>query len=253
LEIFKTLEFGWAIILSIAVSAAFPIGALLSICIRYPGRSRADLGAFAAGVFFSTVAFSLVNESVKEGSFLSMIIGFASGAIIFSITDRLLKVAQSKASESKLEKTEDIKRGTGKAILFGTLIDSIPETLFIGASLAIGSSSLIAAVLALFLGNIGATMEGSQRMIDRGKGKFEILSKWTYVFVAVSTAGPIGYYLVKPLDPFYISIIIGLAAGALIALITEELIPQAYEKAEYHIGLSCTFGFLIGLSLFHFL
>lgn len=241
--------------MGIAVAIAFPIGAVASIYINYPGRIRADLGAFSAGVFFSTIAFSLVNESIKEGNFITMLIGFAAGAIVFSTVDRLLKTVEKRMDSHKGENDLDQKTnsGSGRAVMLGTLIDSIPETLFVGVSIAIGGTGLLAAVFALFLGNLGATMEGAQRMLDRKRKKTELLTKWIYVFIIVSAAGPIGYYLVKPLDPSHISIIIGVAAGALISFVTEELIPQAYEKAEYHIGLSCSLGFLIGLSLFYFL
>lgn len=83
--------------------------------------------------------------------------------------------------------------------------------------------------------------------------KFVIIYKWLYVFAPVAAAGPIGYYLVQPLTDDQVSIILGFAAGALMAFITEELIPQAYKRAEVHIGLSATLGFLVGFGLFHFL
>lgn len=90
-------------------------------------------------------------------------------------------------------------------------------------------------------------------MHDAQKPKSEIIRKWMYVFAAVAVAGPLGYYLEKPLTTGQLSVIVGFAAGALMAFITEELIPQAYKKAESHIGLSTTFGFLLGFLLFYFL
>jgi zinc transporter ZupT len=76
--------------------------------------------------------------------------------------------------------------------------------------------------------------------------------RWRYTFLAVVIAAPLGYSFVKPLTNPEISIILGFSSGALISLITEELIPQAYKKAKYHIGLSTTFGFLVEYLLFHF-
>jgi zinc transporter ZupT len=71
-------------------------------------------------------------------------------------------------------------------------------------------------------------------------------------FHHIAIGGPMGWYLEKPLNPEQLSIIIGFAADALMAFITEELIPQAFKRAELHIGLSSSFGFLLGLALFHF-
>ena len=111
----------------------------------------------------------------------------------------------------------------------------------------------MATVLALFIGNITATMEGAKRMVDVSKRKSYILKPWLFIFVIVTIGGPLGWYLEKPLNPEHLSMIISFAAGALMAFITEELIPQAYKRVELRIGLSASFGFIIALALFHYL
>ncbi len=73
------------------------------------------------------------------------------------------------------------------------------------------------------------------------------------VFGAVLAAGPIGYYLVQLLSRDQLAIIIGFAAGALMAFVTQELIPKAFERANVHIGLSVAFGFLVAFALFHYI
>ncbi len=71
-------------------------------------------------------------------------------------------------------------------------------------------------------------------------------------FAIVAAAGPIGYYLVKPHTNDQIAIALGFAAGALMAFITEELIPQAYARYHFHIGIAATAGFLLGFLVFHY-
>lgn len=90
-------------------------------------------------------------------------------------------------------------------------------------------------------------------MIEQRNTVKKILFRWSIVFAIIATTTPLGYFLVKPLTNEEISIILGFAAGALMAFITEELIPAAFKKNKYHIGLSTTFGFIIGYLFFHFL
>ena len=240
LEIFNTL------VLSIIVSSAFLIGAILSIFIHYPERIRADLAAFSAGIFFATIAFSLIDEAIREGSFITMVIGFGVGAVVFSVINRILQRRYK-------SKTKNNNTSSSKTVIIGTFLDSFPETIFIGVIIALNLQGLMSAVLALFIGNLTATMEGAKRMVDDSKHNLKIFKQWLYVFVIVTIGGPLGWYLEKPLNPEQLSMIISFAAGALMAFITEELIPQAYKRVELHIGLSSSFGFIIALALFHYL
>jgi len=240
LEILNTL------LLSMLVSSAFLIGAILSIFIHYPERIRADLAALSAGIFFSTISFSLIDEALREGSFITMVVGFIIGAIVFSVINRILQ-------KSSISKTKNKDVISSKTVIIGTFLDSFPESIFIGVIIALNLQELMAAVLALFIGNVTATMEGAKRMVDVSKRKSYILKPWFYIFVIVTIGGPLGWYLEKPLNPEQLSMIISFAAGALMAFITEELIPQAYKRVELHIGLSASFGFIIALALFHYL
>jgi ZIP family zinc transporter len=217
LEIFNTL------VLSITVSSAFLIGAILSIFIHYPERIRADLAAFS-----------------------SMVIGFVVGAVVFSVINRILQTRYK-------SKTKNKTTSSSKTVIIGTFLDSFPETIFIGVIIALNLQGLMSAVLALFIGNLTATMEGAKRMVDDSKHNLKIFNQWLYVFVIVTIGGPLGWYLEKPLNPEQLSMIISFAAGALMAFITEELIPQAYKRVELHIGLSSSFGFIIALALFYYM
>lgn len=241
-EFFEILN---TLLLSTVVSSAFLIGAILSIFIPYPERIRADLAALSAGVFFSTISFSLIDDALREGSFITMAVGFIIGAIVFSVMNRMLQRSNSQIKSKEIS--------SAKIIILGTFLDSFPESIFIGVIIALNLQGLMAAVLALFIGNIAATMEGAKRMVDVSARKLKIIKPWFYIFVIVTIGGPLGWYLEKPLNSEQLSMIISFAAGALMAFITEELIPQAYKRVELHIGLSASFGFIIALALFHYI
>ena len=78
-------EFAQSIALGILVASAFPLGAALATTRKFPRQVKGNLAAIAAGIYFSTLAFSLVEEGIKASSFPTMAAGFAIGAVIFSI------------------------------------------------------------------------------------------------------------------------------------------------------------------------
>jgi len=207
----------YSIIMSIIVAIAFPIGAIFPIISRpFPEELKGNVAAIAAGAYFATIAFSLVEESVKQGAFGSMAIGFTIGAVIFSIAhpivkhdlklSHLLHLNKSKEEEEEKEKEKSKKENkkserdnssntkgenNGKSgstssssemNIVGTILDSVPENIFVGAIIALQIPGLLAAVLALFVGNLTATIDGAERMISQGMRKSKILKKWTKFF-----------------------------------------------------------------------
>lgn len=288
-------EASWSLMMTLFIASSFIFGSILSINIKYPQRLKGDLASFSAGIFFSTVAFILIDESIEIGSFTTMAIGFIAGAFIFSFVHKFLKkqlplVSETFKSIEKEEKIENryvetkqlteknknisrfkkirtifikktyrnkngknIRSNSANTLVVGKLMDSVPKALFIGVIVALDLAGLVAAVISLFLGNLTATMEGARRMKEEGMHSKLILKRWLLIAIAVAISGPMGYYLARPLSNDQLSILIGFAAGDLIAFIVEDLIPEAYKKVEWHTGLSACLGFLTGLTIFHFL
>ena len=276
-------EFTQSVTLGILVASAFPIGAAVAVARKFPKRLKGNLAAIAAGIYFSTLAFSLIEEGIKVSSFPAMAAGFAIGAVSFSIAHpvvkerkKLTKMFSMASSQKKEEETDDVEEdnnksssknekndekhqqqsgssSSGEMNIVGTVLDSLPENLFLGAILALNLSGLSAASIALFLGNLTATMDGAQRMFDKGMQRSKILKRWIADFLIVAPAGVIGLYLVKPLGEAGVGGIIGFAAGALLVFVTVDLIPKAYSEENWHIGLSTSLGLIAVLAIFHYL
>ena len=245
--------------MSIIIASAFIIGALVSNYVKYSSKIKGDFAAFAGGIFFAAIAFSLIAESIKQHNFFTMLIGFISGAVIYSLANhRLRKRSKYKQQSPKKNNNNNQwssskkkQNGSSQTVIVGTILDSIPETLFVGVIIAMHIHGLIGAVIALFLGNLTATLNGAKIMLEEGKTKSKIFKEWILDFVIVAAAGPIGYFLVKPLSGEHFSIIIGFAAGTLMIFIARELIPQAFkEDSGYKSDISVVLGFLLGLTLF---
>ena len=193
-----------------------------------------------------------------------MTIGFIAGIVIYSIVNhRIRNRSKYKEQSSKMNKnnkdssniqvssSKRKQNGSSQIVIVGTILDSIPETLFVGVIMAMNLHGLIGAVIALFLGNLTATLNGAKIMLEKGQIKSKIFKEWLLDFVIISAAGPIGYFLVKPLSREHFSVIIGFAAGTLMIFISRELLPQAFkEDTGYKSDISVVLGFLTGLILF---
>jgi ZIP family zinc transporter len=226
----------FTVLVSVIVASPFVIAPALTKGIRHPTRLKADLASFSAGIFLGAVTFSIIKEAVMLGDILTMGIGFGIGSVTFSVIRYLIQKGTKLTEKSS-------NQGSGQVVILGTLVDSHPETIMIGIIIALGISDLLPTALALFTGNFTATVVGTRKMLDEEeKSKQEVTRKWAYVFIVVAIGGLIGYFLVRPLDERYLSIIFGFAAGALISFVTEELIPEAYKKVNWHIGLSAALG-----------
>ena len=244
-------------IIGLIVAVSFPLGAFASLKARrkIQGRVRADIASFGSGIFFGAIAFSLVQESTKLGSPLTMIAGFALGAFMLSganhqflrMEERATKEAASINVESPTGSSHS--HGNPMTIVVGSLLDSVPESIFVGVLVALQLPGLYGNSATLFLGNLATAMEAAKSMIDRGDTGKRILLRWIIVFIIVGLATPLGFLIARPGSGPQLSIILGAAAGALLALITEELIPQAYSQSRIHIGLAATFGFLLAFTL----
>jgi ZIP family zinc transporter len=263
----------FTIVISLFVASPFLIASVISKEYRHPLRLRADLASFSAGIFMGAVTFSIIEEAIKLGDIYTLGFGFGFGAITFSITRYLLQTKfSSKSNNNSMDSNNfpnpqnldnnidnstgsDIQKenkGSGRLIIIGTLADSHPETIMIGAMIALDIPGLFPTALTLFIGNFTATVVGTRELIAEAESKRKIIQKWSMVFVVVLIGGPIGYFLTLLLNEYYLSIIFSFAAGALMSFVTEELIPDAYRKVNWHIGLSACLGLFISFIIYQY-
>lgn len=94
--------------MSIAVASAFIIGSLISNHIKYSSKLKGDFAGFAGGIFFAAIAFSLVDEAVKQHNFFTMMIGFIAGTVIYSTVNRRIRNrSKYKEQSSKTNKNNN--------------------------------------------------------------------------------------------------------------------------------------------------
>jgi ZIP family zinc transporter len=213
------------------------LGAVIALVREVQERVLGLVLAFGAGVLMSAVAFELVEDAFGLGSPL-VALGFAAGALTFFIGSEIL----SRQAGARGERSE------GMAIVLGAVLDGIPESLVLGLSLLKGGIS-VPMLVAVLISNIPEGIGASADLRADGRSAPSILRLWTTVVVASGMAAGLGFVAFENAPPEWVGAVQTFAAGAIIAMLAESMIPEAYEKGGRAVGLATAFGFALSALL----
>lgn len=229
--------------------SALLLGAMLGYFIWIPQRAIAAIMAFGAGVLVSALAFELMDKAYQRGGLDSTAIGFLGGAAVYTAANWYL--AQQGAKDRKRsgkQPSEAEDSGSGVAIAVGALLDGVPESIVVGVSLLSGGVSWVT-VAAVFLSNIPEGLSSAAGMKQAGRSAIYIFGVWTLIAFASGVAALLGYALFGHFSTEIIAATTALAAGAILAMITDTMIPEAFEQTHNFTGLITVFGFLTAFAL----
>lgn len=230
--------------------SALLLGTAIGYFIKIPQKAIAAIMAFGAGVLISALSFELMDEAYRRGGFDSTAIGFLAGALIYTAATWFLNRQGAKhRKRSGKQPTEDEHGGSGMAIAVGALIDGIPESIAIGVSLIEGGVVSWVTVAAVFLSNVPEGLSSAAGMKKAGRSLGYIFGVWGGIAIASSLAAVIGYVVFRHFSVEIIAATTAIAAGGILAMITDTMIPEAFEQAHNLAGLITVLGFLTAFVL----
>jgi ZIP family zinc transporter len=218
------------------------IGALVAFAVPIGRRLLGFIMAFGSGVLISAVAYELVEEAISVAVDPFVVGGgFAAGALVFFVGDV--------AIDRRLKGRAD--RAGGLGIVLGAVLDGIPESVVIGASLLTGETASVAVIVAVFLSNIPESISASSDLLREGWAKAKVLLLWVVVVMASTLAAGVGYAVLEGASGSWIAAIQAFAAGGILTMLADEMMPEAFENTDHNktVGLALAFGFALSAAL----
>ncbi|MGE7118786.1 ZIP family metal transporter [Peribacillus sp. NPDC046944] len=226
--------------------SAVLLGALMALFIPIKKKAIGYIMAFGTGVLIGAAAYELLGDSVRDGGIMATSIGFIAGAAVFTGLDFLV----SKKGASKRKRSNHAySKEAGLAIFIGTVMDAIPESIMIGASLISGGAVSWLLVIAIFISNIPEGLSSTTGLVNSHYSKKKIMALWFSVLM-ISAMSSLGGYLF--LDQASEAMMAGMAAfagGGIIAMVASTMMPEAYEDSGPITGIFASAGLLVSLVL----
>lgn len=230
---------------------ALVLGALVAWFVRVPQAVVAAVMAFGSGVLISAVAFDLMAEAADTGGLAATAVGFLGGALAYLGANALLarRGARHRKRSGGQQPSEGEQDGSGTALALGALLDGIPESVVIGTSLLTGGAVSVATVAAVFVSNVPEGLSSAAGMRRAGRSRAYVFGLWGGIAVISGLASVAGYTLLGSAAPGLLAGITALAAGAILTMIADTMIPEAFEDTHLAMGLITLAGFLVAFAL----
>jgi zinc transporter, ZIP family len=227
-------------------ASSLGLGAALAIWLK-PSHWVVGLTlAFGAGALISAVAYELVLEAFATGTALNIGIGLGLGALAFFIGDLWI---DRRGGDNRKQMARPAGEGNALALFLGSLLDGIPESLIIGMTLATGGEVGVAFLAAVLMSNLPEGMASTTGLRKAGWSTGKIGGLWTSVVVLAALSAALGYALTTAMSALSGAFVQAFAAGSLLTMLTDTMMPEAYNEAGRVAGLMTVLGFALAVSL----
>ena len=236
------------------------VGAAIGWLVRVPTGVVAGIMAFGAGALISTLAFELVGEAHDVGGLVPTLGGFIGGAVIYVLAD--LALARRGARARKQSIALQSKRGVhadpaaaasasvGLAVAIGALLDGVPESLVLGLSIAEGGAVSIPLLVAVAVSNIPEGLSSAAGMKHEGRSARYVFGVWGGIALVSGVAAMLGFVVLASAPPEVVAAVTTIAAGGILAMIANTMIPEAFAADRSFTGLWSALGFSLAFALY---
>jgi len=235
--------FGWGTL----AASSLVIGALVALRFRISLPAIGLIMGFGAGVLISAVAFDLVQEAAdKTSGHGAVIAGLFAGCGVFFGGDWLIDHMGGGDRKDPQGAQED---GSALAIVLGTVLDGIPESMVIGLTIFEGGAVGAAYLAAVFISNLPESISSTSGLVSGGWEKSRVLWMWVAIALISGLASLAGYGLFQDSPPSTVAFVLAFAGGAILTMLAETMMPEAFEHGGKWVGVVTTLGFAVAFAI----
>ncbi|WP_426244527.1 ZIP family metal transporter [Nocardioides sp. LHG3406-4] len=235
--------FAWGL----ASASSLVIGSLIAMWLHLSLRVIGLIMGFGAGVLISAVAFDLVEEAAEKSSGEGAVAwGLFVGCGVFFGGDWLISRlggGDRKAATGGQEGDSPL------AIVLGTVLDGIPESMVIGLTIYEGGAVGVAYLAAVFISNLPEAISSSTGLLSAGWRTSRVLWMWIGIALVSAVASMAGYGLFQDSPPATAAFVLAFAAGAILTMLANTMTPEAFEHGGKLVGVVTTLGFAVAYAI----
>jgi ZIP family zinc transporter len=237
---------GWGTL----AASTLVIGAVLAMVFRIALRTIGLIMGFGAGVLISAVAFDLVQEAADTASGnWPLVVGMFAGCAVFAGGDWLI---DRSGGGNRKDPAGAQKDGSALAIVLGSVLDGIPESMVIGLTIYEGGAVGAAYLAAVFISNLPESISSTSGLAKGGWKKARILWMWIAIALVSGLASLAGYSFFQDASPNVVAFVLTFAAGAILTMLSDTMMPEAFENGGKLAGVVTTLGFATALLIHTF-
>ncbi len=234
-----TAALGWGAL----AASSLVIGALLGLVRPWPPQPLGLVLAFGAGALISAVSFDLAQEGARVGDTGFLGLGLAVGAFTYFALNRLV------GRRGRRSDDRGAGENAGSALALGAFLDGIPEQAVLGIGIATGEGISVGLLVAIFVSNLPEAIGSSTEMRAAGTPAATIRRLWLLVALICTAATVAGYAIADSVSGNMNAVVDGFAAGALLVMLIDSMIPEAVRKGGDISGLVTVLGFAVAAAL----
>jgi ZIP family zinc transporter len=227
-------------------ASSLVLGVLLAFARQWPPVPIGLILAFGAGALISAVSFELAEEGAALGSPASLGAGLAVGALTYFFADRQI-ARRTQTQPGKAGRRQGA--GAGESLALGSFLDGVPEQLVLGIGLAGGAPVSAALLVAIFVSNLPEGIGAGVDMRAAGSSRGRILKLFLSVAAVCTLSSAAGYAIADSISGEFQAAVNGFAAGALLVMLIDSMIPESRQKGGRAAGLLAVVGFAVATAL----
>lgn len=232
-------------------AASLVIGAGVAYVARLGTRVTAGIMSFGCGILISAVAYDLIFEGFRAAGIRPIVLGAIGGSVAYAVANWLVSRHGARHRKRSGQQQTDASQGGGLAIAIGSMLDGIPESVVLGVSLLGGTGVSVPVFAAVFLSNFPEGLSSALGMKKAGRSRLYIFGLWTGIAVLSGLASLLGAAFLGDAPPRVLALVQAVAAGALLTMVADTMIPEAVEGEHGAAGLLVVLGLLVAFALSH--